>query len=401
MLPQLHRLSIPVIDRKEIKWLNCKTFEAYPIQELHQAFTDELFNILENLEQEKVSWTNIHPRFKSLLKLKMQLDEVPWHKPPVHDHSTMSCFAHDLMFYFMITSLVNQATVLFEGFFNDDQIPSITCLYHRVKHSNKWLTAIYTKHIPECSWIEKLLNQAESPYMEQYQKMQRLIKAKQLPELVQALLHDHLNTLEILPETRSYEMVLLRKLIVINSYIERFVLFKQWSVLRELIHTCLTTAYVNTLIIDDYMMLIQSYNVTINYVEEHRFWKEALKQYEQSHTYHTVVLLPSHRLYKQIIQVCKNQSHQQAPSECRQLCKYDLDWIGHPFTLLRLLHPIICRGQLLINGSSDLSSLARFITSLGRIKKVRQNGHLADSSILTYLKKMQSGDIDLQHAPKT
>ncbi len=148
--------------------------------------------------------------------------------------------------------------------------------------------------------------------------------------------------------------------------------------------------------VEDYVLLLQKYQNANRYADELEYWKQAKKQFLTAHSSELIRLTPSYRLYKRIIQTCRSLQSLRPEKNCRQLCHYELDWIGHPITLLRLLHPLVSRGQLLINGACDLSTFARFIASLGRVKKVRSDGYLSAGSLLTYLKKLNCGDIDLE-----
>jgi hypothetical protein len=389
---------MPIIERKQQRWQGPFPANPLPISQLQQAFTEQQFKCLQQLEQGQTTWTVVYKKYRSLLKLKHSLDEQPWLKPSTRQADTMCWFVHDLLFYLMLVHLCRQATFLFDGFFEKAQLPSQSALYHRVKHSSQWLLNCFSRHVPECHWIDKVLNSAEPPCAAQLRKLQLLIRQTHLPAPLRSLLQEALKHFEAQPEGAAYEYFLLCEMKTLCSHLTRLGQRQQWATVREIIHLCLATTDNTGFVISDYIQLLQACQAEIDMEGEYHYWKQAKKHYREAHTIETLHALPSYRLYQEIIRHCKQQKEQKMPETCRHLCHFNLDWTGHPLTLLRYLHPIISKGQLLINGSNDLSVFARFLSALGRIRKVRTKGHLTESSILTYLKKLNCGDIDLEQA---
>ncbi len=396
MLYQLYRLAIPLLERKKTNWQDLSQLEVVPVLQLQQEFSEELYTCLQQLEEETINWSYVYNKYRSLQKLKLLLDEAPWCKPATQQADRMSGFVHDLLIYLMICSLLQQATILFQGFLDTNQQPSAIGLYHRVKHSNKWLLNCFSKYMPESDWLRQLLNQEAPRLLQEDDQLHKLIKKVSLPVCLIHLVHDTWEPLTAFPENRSYEYLLIQDIKDLNRYLVRFRQHHQWEALREIIHACLMRSESHSFFVEDYVLLLQKYQSASNYKDELQYWKQAKKQFVAAHNSELIQLTPSYRVYKRIIKTCKSLQTDRTNNTCRQLCQYQIDWIGHPITLLRHLHPLVSKGQLLINGACDLSTFARFISSLGRVKKVRSEGYLSDSTLLTYLKKLNSGDIDLE-----
>ncbi|MBS2214024.1 hypothetical protein KEM09_21630 [Carboxylicivirga mesophila] len=396
MLYQLYRLAIPLLERKKSNWQDISQLEVVPVLQLQEEFSEELFQCLQQLEEASINWSYVYHKYRSLQKLKLLLDEDPWCKPATKEADRMSCFVHDLLIYLMICSLLQQATILFQGFLESDQQPSSMALYHRVKHSNSWLLTVFSKYLPDGDWLRQLLHQQTPCLLREDHQLHKLIKNGSLPACLIQLVRDTWEPLTACPENRNYEYLLLQDIKDLNRYLIRFRQHHRWETLRDIIHACLLRSESHSFFVEDYVLLLRKYQSAKYYKDELDYWKQAKKQFMAAHNSELIQLTPSYRLYKRIIQTCKALQSDQTKDDCRQLCQYQIDWIGHPITLLRLLHPLISKGQLLINGACDLSTFARFIASLGRVKKVRSDGYLSESSLLTYLKKLNSGDIDLE-----
>ena len=396
MLYQLFRLAIPLLERKTTNWQDISQFEVVPVLQLQKEFSEELFRCLQQLEEGSITWSYVYKKYRSLEKLKQLLDEEPWCKPATQVAERMSCFVNDLLIYLMICSLLQQATMLFHGFLHKDRHPSSMALYHRVKHSNSWLLTAFSKHRMDYVWLRQLLNQEAPCLLQEKLKLQKLIKKGPLPACLVQLVRDTWKPLTAFPKNRNHEYLQLQDMRDLNRYLQRFQQHSQWEAIRDIIHACLLRNENLSFFVEDYVLLLRKYQLAQYYDDELSYWKQARKQFMAAHNNELMQLSPSYRLYNSIIQTCKTLQLNQSSSTCRQLCHYQVDWIGHPITLLRLLHPLISNGQLLINGACDFNSIAQFIAAIGRVRKVRSNGYLSESSLLTYMKKLNNGDIDLE-----
>ena len=389
MLHQLCRLAIPIIQRKKEKWNTSIVSEAYPIMELHESYTEKLYARLDQLETGQLELKCVRFQYKGLADLKLKLDQEPWHRPNGLDQAQMVYFAHDLLFYLMVNSLLDQATYLFGAYLTNEERVSYSGLYHRIRQSSHKILKVYLKHLPPTPWLEHLFQRDEPKYFSEWQKLQKALKNKIIPSVLLNLLHEKAAQLNVLPVNSEEELKKLVQVERMNQYLERFIRNQQWTVLRDLIHFCLSDCYVSGFMVDDYLQLRHNHgNDHQNYADE-QYWEEALIALTKNGAEYP----PVYHLYQQIIQVCKQQHTTKKANSC-QLCHYTIDWVGHPFTLLRLLQPIFSKGQLLVNGSPDLSRLSAFLSALLRIKKVRSDGYLTNSTLLTYMKKMSSGDIE-------
>jgi len=389
MLNQLYRLAVPIIQRKKEKWKASPPSDIYPIMELHDTFIEDLYQRLERLEMGELNVVCIGLQYKGLVNLKLKLDKEAWQRPNGIDQNRMACFAHDLLFYLMVNSLLEQATYLFGAYLRNEEQASQSSLYHRIKQNNHKVLNTYLNHLSSTTWLENILQRDEPNYFKEWYKLQKTLKHKTIPSALLGLLHDKTAQLDVLPVSIEEETKQLIQVERINHLMERFIQNQQWTALRELIHFCLVDCQVKRFMIDDFLQLQHVYRTDQLIEEDRKFWEEGLNTMMKTHQDYP----PAYHLYQQIIQACQQQQPGKK-TDCRQLCHYTIDWVGHPFTLLRLLHPILTKGQLLIDGSPDLSRLSAFLSSLLRIKKVRSEGYLTSSTLLTYMKKMNSGDIE-------
>jgi hypothetical protein len=395
MMVQLKQLAILVVARKESKWQHCASVEPYPLKEINEAGEQRFNQWLDDLEEQKYTWDQLYPCYKNFLSLKLLLDEEPWLIPKSEQAQVLTYFAHDLLFYLMINKLLNYATLLFEGYLNETTYPSQLSLYHRLKISPKKLIDIFQKHLPECSsWLEPVLLQKAPEYKRLQEQLQQLARHRSLPLTVKKLVKTLLKRYDEWPVNQQQEIESLKELKMVKLYLEQYMTTRRWSLLREIVHTCLQLIPYPCYSSEEHLKLFEECSAGGSYDEEYHYWKDTYKQHLSLQTSRADVNLdPGCGHYKQMVLACKKKAQLSTSNTCKQLCHFKLIWNGHPFALLRPISELTRKGELLIDGSSDLNSLTRFITSVIQVRKARQEGYLAYDSVLTYLKKIQCGDI--------
>ncbi|TAJ06834.1 hypothetical protein DMA11_22415 [Marinilabiliaceae bacterium JC017] len=397
ILSDLHKIVEQTRYRRDKKW-SSSLLRTNPdnatIEQLYCNCINQLYTWLDELTNDITKKDIIIPQLHNICSLKKALDTPAWTPPANLNTYQHNWFVHDLYFYLMLSSLLHKICTLFEGFCNHADYPSSSLLKPNLKIGQHKLRTIIQPLSLKSPWLIQVIDFFEQTHFGK--TLKQIVKIlddtdSNSPEYF--LLIHIINKLDEPVANRKeeqYQLILLDNLLFkLNN-----TTCSQWQTLRSVIKTCLLTGSYNTFESPTYFELFQALheNDPMDYEEEIHYWQLIIKEAKQNipprSSFRTPVLI----ILRQLIHALKQKKNKIISGKQNPNPTF-IEWNHYPQAFVELIHPHIFNGHLQLNGSNDMEPIVNSICKFVKVKKKNKKGNLSPSSLLSYFKKANSGDL--------
>lgn len=395
-LSDLHKFVEQVRYRRNNKW-SSSLLRTDPdnstIEQLYHNCINQLYTWLDELSNDITKKEIIIPQLHNLCSLKKSLDTPAWTPPfnlkPLHQ----SWFIYDLYFYLMLSGLLLKTCSLFEGFCNPADYPSASLLKPNLNIGQQKFRTMIQPLCLNSPWLIQVIDYfGQTHFGQSLKKLAKLLDDMENNSTMHSLLVRIINKLYepvANREEENYQLALLDNLLNKLTNTTR----SQWQTLRSVIKTCLLNGSYNTFESHTYFELfhILRQDDLMDYAEEIHYWQLISKEAKQSIPSHSTFRTPVLLIVKQLIHALKHKKDKIKDTQGSNTTF--IEWNHYPQAFVELIHPHIFNGHLQLNGSNDMKAIVDSICKFIKVKKKNKKGNLSPSSLLSYFKKANSGDL--------
>ncbi|MCW3808031.1 hypothetical protein [Plebeiibacterium marinum] len=394
MLPTIHTIADSILLRKSLKWKDCPAAEKMPLdcKSLYNRFELFLNKTLPDLIHKKHKSKSTQNYLTNLVCIKETLDAHPWCIPCNLNKQEHKTFLMDLDFYLMLSGILIKARRMFKGFLCGAQIPSCVRILPKFSSNPKKVQQVYNQ-LKSSPWRISIENYyLQNKYLKliyENEKLCESISAEHILAKPIKLLNEAFNTL---PTNFEHEKYLNHHLKDINNLLKRLNDNQEeedvWLEYRQLISEPIVLGLGSKELCRLYMQqLNQQYNLSGNSINsEIGFIKNQLCR--------------SKMLFKDKIIKTNNGINflNDLKSQIHKLTDLSpdmpfIEWNHNPKDFIKSLQQIISKGYLTIKGNNDLQPIMQVISRFVKVKKQNNTGNLSYSTLLTYLRKANTGEL--------
>ncbi len=395
MLATIHIISDNIIFRKSYNWKNTSLNDNcdFECEKLYNTGENYFINCLENLSKKQIT-KQIEKCINNLYSIKAKLDFHPWHIPTTLNNNEFNCFLKDLDFYLMLSGLLIKASELFTGYMNKvkgiSYFNMLPCFSSNSKKVQQTLNIL-----PASKWQQNIsLQNLQNVYLNNLHQFEvnfsgfdkYSISFKICNQLFQQLGNKHNSMLD--------EEIYAKRLVKLNQMMQsdQFVI-ESWKNIRQIIMEGIiigsTPDYYTDLYYDLIKIKMQQSNIE-NLDEEIDFLKYQQKQIAQL-IKNKVNISPRCIMNIKIL-IKKVMRLKKEDKELQSLNCY-LEWTHNPKDFVKSIHTAISNGYLKLKGNTDMEPIIHFLTNFIKVRKQNNSGSLSTSSLLSYFKKANVGDL--------
>ncbi|TRX70566.1 hypothetical protein [Carboxylicivirga sp. M1479] len=393
MLSDLHLIAQGICLRKNNKWSDCRSFNGIiNLQELYHNAQETLLDWLNQLELERESWSTVALRLKNLCGIKSRLDQNIWRVPKENDQTTMVCFTHDLLFYLILTQLLDNARHYFVGYCRCHEHPSNSLLRPYLRMSNKQLQTIIAPYRADFHWLDDLLNPLPDEMEQLLQSLDELKSSMPEDSPLVALINRWLCAELQRPATRLEEQQSLRIIKQVKHCLELIHLHDQWLDHRQLVISIMHSRHDLSFTFENYQGILKYHNAqqSMNCQEELAHWKQALKERKRRRSKFYGPTFPNRSVFNHVITQLSYLAQEQplVPDPSRLL-----EWTGHPHQYVHAMGNLISDGLFQLNSCNDRAPIVQYLSQFIKVRRVDNKGFTTLSTLQTYFKKARTGDL--------
>lgn len=390
ILAKLHQTANWVLERRQNNWQLTNNTGMVDIEQLHQEGVDKLYLWLDQLESFQCKWTKVRDNLYNLCTLKAQLEDQPWRLPD-GAYTQMALFKHDILFYLMINSLVHQSCDCFKSFCAPDEYPSASFLYPKLGIPQKRLVQLLGEDASIGSWVLNVLQYPNLSYQIVLSQLQQwhaqLTPSDPTCSIMQPLLSQ-------LSEPPKRAWVEHRWLQVMEQLLDKTKGNAEklpWPAMREVLALVVRYGPVQVLPVDAFCRLYEhDQQSRTSLRNELDFWRMQL----------TMVPWPEQHdnpgangVFQAIISYLEEQERRSLQDEYGKFHKVKAVFNESPEAFARLFHQAISRGLFSVNKAVDVGSVLEFLLAHFTIYKKNGGGEVRFNTLLTYFKRLNSGDM--------
>ncbi|MCW3786435.1 hypothetical protein [Plebeiibacterium sediminum] len=390
MIATLHNITDSIVIRKSLKWRNCilnddnKT-ECNTIFENMQLM---LLKFLRKLSKNSSKTDLVSHCIRNVYSIKSRLQEKEWPLPCSLSKNENEVYLHDFNFYLMLCGILTKASTLFKGYLSaKDRLSFAQTLPVVQGNSRRIIQTINL--LPQTTWIQIIkLEQEKNKFLQSLDMLDHKISELDPSSAAYSFLSNYHMSITSSPD---------------NLEQEKHIIKCHQNILQ---------------IVDDYKHL-DSYNMTSELMHEgfklgwtHKKTKEKIYDYFMNDYLNKAFIVSeikklryTQKKCKKLISkgVIKNERVMNFMNEIilklSQLSKKDtvvhdyIEWTHSPKEFVKAIHKFITEGYINFKGNTDLQPIVEHLTRFIKVRKMNNSGMLTQSSLLSYFKKANSGDL--------
>lgn len=390
MLANFHHAANRVLERQQNKWQLINNAEMVDIDQLYQEGVRKLNFWLDQLESFHTKWAKVRDNLYNLCILKARLESQPW-RLPEGNHTEMTFFKHDLLFYLMINGLVHQSCNCFKSFCDPYEFPSASFQYPKLDIPQKRLIQLLREEASIGSWVWHVLQYPTPAYQKVLSQLQQWHAQLTPSEPTCSFMQPLLIQLSVPPNRAWEEQRWLRIMEQLYSSTKDHPDKLTWPAIREVLALIVRYGPVQVLSVDTFCRLFEQVQLNQTSLrKEIDFWRL------QS----TMVPWPDQHdnpgakgVFQAIISYLEELEKRSLQDEYGKFHKVKAVFNESPEAFARLFHQAISRGLFSVNKAVDVGSVLEFLLAHFTIYKKNGGGEVRFNTLLTYFKRMNSGDM--------
>lgn len=401
MLPIIHSIADQIIFRKSLKWKDIEFQKHTPIDCLHlyTQLEKSMYIFLNQLITNEKKAELIQQCISNLCSIKGRLDEVPWIVSHKLSDEVKAIYLNDLDFYLMLSGILLKSHSVFNGFIPNDQLPAQTKMIPLFSSHPKRVKQVLSQ-IPNSKWTQTIAcYQKNNKYLRELIELKKhTYKNNNNPKL-KLLFNKMLSFFQTYPDTQYEEN---HKEKIIKRLNMRLQTFNTFPKELDILHHKLTRAAFSAILIYGDITtgkLIPTYFSLMNKLlhsnpyytkDDVHFFKKLEKQHCSLNKEKLPInpLLNVH-LYEVLNHLHKIRKNFQPLSVAHPF----ITWTHNPKIFVKMVHSAINEGYISFRGNSDIKPIIEFLCQFIHVRKQNNSGILSASSLLTYFKKANSGDL--------
>ncbi len=394
MLVSIHAIANSILIRKALKWKNCKTTENlnFDCVSIYNNLDDYLSKSLSQIIKKKHKVKDTCKYLSNLIGIKESLDTYAWKIPCNLTAEEQHIFLHDLDFYLLLSGILIKARTLLKGYLPNCQTPSCIKLLPQFSSNPKKVkqTIHLLQESPWCISVENyFLQNLYLKLLNDYEKMNEFINTEHIIFKPFKKLEEAYNTI---PETVVHENILQYNLkdsyLLINRIVDGAKEPDLWNEYRQIISEVIVLGVGSKSFFKLYINLLQQQSKTaeISIQSEITFIKKQIKRAKQ---------------FNQDMGIKSNKNLVQLNNiliQLKEMTRYTpqiqcLEWNQNPKEFVKKLHSLITNGYITLKGNNDIKPIVDIFNQFIKVKKQNSKGTLTYDSLLTYFKKMNTGEL--------
>ncbi|TLX71949.1 hypothetical protein E9993_19240 [Labilibacter sediminis] len=401
MLADIHSISDQIIIRKSLKWkgIHTTTGSLTDSRLLYDQLEKFIYHSFDQLVSNLENAAHVHKCILNMCSIKSRLNEIPWVVPNNLNSEEYNIFINDLNFYLMLSGTLLKSYSVFKGFISSDQFPALTKMLPIFGSHPKRVKQALTS-IPDSPWLQTVHSfQENNKFLKAITELEKHTLKTNLNREFEILLNQLLPTFSVQLYTQYEEQHKTRVIIDINERFKPFdTIPKQLNIgYRNLVRAVFSALLIygdgiSSKLIPVYFSLMGKF-LSNNYFHikaEIHYFKKLQKQvgHLTKNILHINPMLTIH-LYDILSQLNQLKS----VTEPISIQNTFITWTHNPKAFVKMIQDAINDGYISLKGNSDVKPIIEFLCNFVQVKKQNNSGVLTMSSLLTYFKKANSGEL--------
>ncbi|MCG8580025.1 MAG: hypothetical protein MI866_08915 [Bacteroidales bacterium] len=389
MLYNLHQHNQYILLHKSTQWKELRTDSTLDIAQLHTECDSELLQWLKQLENGSMTWEQVHANLCNLRNIKEQLEETPWNYLPPKNTPAQETFTEDLLFYFMICSLLHKTYSYFQSHYKDNQRPAKVSLLPTFDISGKKIENLLKPYLDTLRWLRDILIHIDVEYLHYYNQLVEAVANLQNANVVKGIIKPCISTLTKPPVTHKEELKHISSMKQLIDAIDDYNVTESWSSFRTLLAFSVPLSGAKSFTIEQYSQWIDDLmHKPVAMEDELLFWKQSFSFYKLNTNYKHA---PPTRFFEHLIKYIKKQLKNK---KCSRVCSHYARYDGTPMHFARHIYQFIERRQIEVNNSRNLKDLTRFFYDMVFVKNSKSDKRIDFETIYSYVRRYSNGELE-------
>lgn len=401
MLATIHAITDQILMRRSIKWrgIHAEDDSFIDCQKLYLNWEKFIYQNQDKLVSGKKKAALIQQCISNLSSVKNKLNQTPWSIPHHLNPKEYKIFINDLDFYLMTCGILIKSCDVFKGFIANHDLPAQTSMLPQFSSNPKRVNQALSI-LPESKWRNMIfICRHHNKYLSELVEFEKHLD-KAAPQTGLYILLHKIYTIWQTPFANQFEEDYKKSIIQnINMRLKGFSSFPE---ILNIQHRRLVRAIFARIImygevtvgkmIPIYMELIQQllaeYPIYIH--SEILFFKKQEKHLNTLDSTKLRLNRMAHFHFDETIALL-NEFKMTYPSFSTH--QTFIIWTHNPKAFVMMIHNAINDGYVSLRGNNDIKPIIEFLYKFVKVKKQNNSGVLSKSSLLTYFKKANSGEL--------
>ncbi len=390
MLATLHNITDAIVIRKSIKWKNCflADDEKTDCNSIFENMQSMLNKFLRKLSKSIQKTDLVTHCIRNVYSIKSRLQENEWPLPCSLSQNENKVYLHDLNFYLMLCGLLTKATTLFKGYIPAKDrlsyaqtLPIIQGNYRRV---------IQTIHLlPQTSWIQIIrIEQQKNKFFHSLDMLDKKISELNPSSPAYSFLSDYRMSIHNYPDHLQQEKQVVKTHRNLVHIIEKYKNDNSYALISELMHEGLKLGWFHEATKDKLFEFYRNESLNMTTIDSEikdlrSAQKKCKKLLAQNIIKNDMVIDYINEMILQLSQLHHND----------KVSNDYIEWTHNPKEFVKAIHEFISKGYMNLKGNTDMQPIVEHITRFIKVRKLNNSGTLSQSSLLSYFKKANTGDL--------
>ncbi len=390
MLTTLHNITDGIVIRKSLKWKNCLIVddEKTDCNSIFEKMQSLLNKFLRKLSKNINKTDVVSHCIRNVYSIKSRLQENEWPLPSALSQNENKVYLHDFNFYLMLCGILTKATTLFKGYISAKDrlsyaqtLPVIQGNYRRI---------IQTIHLlPQTSWIQIIqIEQQKNKFLHSLDMLDHKITALDPSSPAYSYLSDYRMSINSNPNNLQQEKHIVKTLRNMIQIVDEYQNGESYMMISELMLEGFKLGWFHK----------ESKNVLFKHYRENSLnnsriakeirnlrsvQKKCKKLLSQKVIHNERITNYINEMILQLLQLQKDD---------KDTNEY-IEWTHSPKEFVKIIHKLIAEGYINFKGNTDMQPIVEHLTRFIKVRKMNNSGNLTQSSLLSYFKKANCGDL--------
>ncbi len=390
MLATLHNITDAIIIRKSLKWKNCflTDDEKTDCNNIFNQMQLRLNKYLSKLSKNIKNTDLVSHCIRNVYSIKSRLQENEWPLPCTLTQNEQKVYLHDFNFYLMLCGILTKATTLFKGYFPSKDRLSYAQTLPVIKGNSRRIVQTINL-LPETPWMHTIqIEQQKNKFVHSLELIDQKISELVPSSPAYSFLSDYRMSIKGYPVNLKQEKHMVKTHLNILQIVDEYSNEDSYYLVRELMHEGFQLGWLHEETKNKYFKYYNDGNlINKDFTDEIKNLKSAQKKCKRLLSQK---MIKNERIINHIneiiTQLSQNINNEKVSNEY-------IEWTHNPKDFVKAIHKFISKGYMNFKGNTDMQPIVEQLTRFIKVRKLNNSGNLTTTSLLTYFKKANCGDL--------